>query len=445
MDDGDGLATARGGGNGAGDEAAAGLASQKRLQRVMEEVLRRPEVIRGLRAELREWKNMQNIESDASDAYAEPVVEYRSGAHRFASWVTTSPRFDLSIMLVIFINAMSIAVESSQARGKDASVLQTMDAVFLTIYVAEFLIKVYVEPVGYWSSGYNRFDFVVLALSFLQYASLDGVDVTYVRVLRAFRALRALRSVSFVRQLRVLVAALVKTLASISNLLVLLVLIMFVFAVMGFYLFGPDDSAGGRALTEGEAEWATLGSAMYTLWVLTTADGWTDVQRRLDERGMGASRIFTVVYLFMGHFITTNLFIGLIIQNLDEAQTNEKLYQTARQTALASAKKGIIARIQAADIKTLNKALHQRRPDSGAHIRAVNRAMHSQRRRLRPDDMVPMNDISTNLVWLRAYLTTLDVQQGIAARCHSLHFELATTLAEQHAASLGRHGARLCD
>ena len=42
------------------------------------------------------------------------------------------------------------------------------------------------------------------------------------------------------------------------------------------------------------------------------ADGWTDIQRRLAENYPG-SQWFTIAFIFLGHFIFTNLFIGIII------------------------------------------------------------------------------------------------------------------------------------
>jgi cation channel sperm-associated protein 3 len=140
------------------------------------------------------------------------------------------------------------------------------DIMFLTIYTIEFGLKLYCEPVRYWGNNYNRFDFLILALSYFNFVQLlfkidISADLSYIRVLRgafptqpesaaaccilyhrlhglmcfasvlliccaALRALRALRSISFVRALRVLVNALIKTLASIVNLLAVLLLVM---------------------------------------------------------------------------------------------------------------------------------------------------------------------------------------------------------------------------
>ena len=40
-------------------------------------------------------------------------------------------------------------------------------------------------------------------------------------------------------------------------------------------------------------------------------DGWTEIQKDLDKRPY--SQWFTVIFIFLGHFIFTNLFIGIII------------------------------------------------------------------------------------------------------------------------------------
>ena len=47
-------------------------------------------------------------------------------------------------------------------------------------------------------------------------------------------------------------------------------------------------------------------------------DGWTEVQKDLNERPY--SQWFTVIFIFLGHFIFTNLFVGIIIMvsNLHE-------------------------------------------------------------------------------------------------------------------------------
>lgn len=56
----------------------------------------------------------------------------------------------------------------------------------------------------YFSSAWNAFDFVIVALGYLSYVNL-GKQATGVRALRGFRALRPLRGMKFFRPLRIVV------------------------------------------------------------------------------------------------------------------------------------------------------------------------------------------------------------------------------------------------
>jgi cation channel sperm-associated protein 3 len=57
---------------------------------------------------------------------------------------------------------------------------------------------------------------------------------------------------------------------------------------------------------------------MYSLMNYVITDGWMEIQVPLDEVSWW-SRIFSIVFIFIGHFIFTNLFIGVIIQVSKEA------------------------------------------------------------------------------------------------------------------------------
>ena len=61
--------------------------------------------------------------------------------------------------------------------------------------------------------------------------------------------------------------------------------------------------------------------------VLFQVEGWTHFQTDLDNHGIDGSRIYTVVFIALGHFIFTNVFIGVIIMNISEATEAYKVSQ----------------------------------------------------------------------------------------------------------------------
>ena len=62
-----------------------------------------------------------------------------------------------------------------------------------------------------------------------------------------------------------------------------------------------------------------------TSGLLLQVESWTDIQAKLDGINWIGSKIFTVSFIFIGHFIFTNVFIGLVIMNINEATDEYKV------------------------------------------------------------------------------------------------------------------------
>jgi hypothetical protein len=273
-------------------------------------------------------------------------------------------------MTAILLNAISIAFETSrEIKEHNAHIFQSCDLGFVTYYTIELALKVFAKPREFWASSYNlvrnesscvcthtrmprntnspalQFDVFILATSYIEVVqllfglSMENVgSITFLRVLRTLRALRALRSISFIRSLQVLVDALAGTLSEVMNLLALLLLWMYIFAIMGFYFFGYHDENSGNTAPV-SAHFSSLASGFMTLFVFVTADGWTDVQADMDAQGLGSSKIFSVCFLFVGHFIFMNIFIGVVIQNIEQAAYEDKMLMEREKASSFTAKK----------------------------------------------------------------------------------------------------------
>ena len=99
------------------------------------------------------------------------------------------PMFNAVIMGVIMMNALAIGLETMDSlKNAYGKLFQIVDELFLSIYTVEFFLKVYAEPRGYWKSSYNRFDFLILFISYIQ-AILDTINVGD-NVLKPLRLLR---------------------------------------------------------------------------------------------------------------------------------------------------------------------------------------------------------------------------------------------------------------
>ena len=45
-------------------------------------------------------------------------------------------------------------------------------------------------------------------------------------------------------------------------------------------------------------------------------DGWTDLQDELDNKKFVTSRTFTIVFILLGFFVFFNMFIGVVIMDI---------------------------------------------------------------------------------------------------------------------------------
>jgi voltage-gated sodium channel len=140
--------------------------------------------------------------------------------------------------------------------------------------------------------------------------SLLPATEEFALVARLIRVLRVLRLVSAVPQLRLIVATLVRSIPSMATRSA--DVIFYIYAVTGYHLFHENDADN----------WGTLGAALLTLFQIVTLEGWVDVM----ETAMEAhpwSWVFFVSFVLIGTFVMLNLFIAVVINNLEASKVEE--------------------------------------------------------------------------------------------------------------------------
>ena len=59
-----------------------------------------------------------------------------------------------------------------------------------------------------------------------------------------------------------------------------------------------------------------------SLFILITAEGWTDVMKSLKNGGENFGIYFFIIsFLFIGHFIFGNLFVAVVIEQIDRGMS----------------------------------------------------------------------------------------------------------------------------
>lgn len=224
-----------------------------------------------------------------------------------AQRITNAGWFRHGITAVIVLNAIVIGMDTvQQLHDPYGAAFHAVNQVVLGIFIVEALIKMlalYPRVYGYFRDGWNVFDFVIIVFSLVP---MTGEVATIARVARV---LRVLRLVSILPELRMLVSALIRSLPGMLHVMLLVFIVFYVYAVAGFHLFHEIDPT----------HWRSLGISLLSLFRIVTLEDWTDIMYVAMEHFWWAW-IFFVSFVVLGTFIVINLFIGVVINNLDDAK-----------------------------------------------------------------------------------------------------------------------------
>ena len=180
---------------------------------------------------------------------------------------------------------------------------QDIDLALTVLFSIELSLNLFAHGVvDFFSSRFNWFDTVVVAISIFSRIddSLPGINVV-----RLFRFLRIVRLVRAYRELRVLLNALVSSMLPVLYSFVLFLMVMSMYAVLATDFFGRTDPASfGRFF-----------DSLFTLFQIATGDSWaSDITRSLaDAAGTGGQVSPAFVKLFFTSFV---LIVGMVLCNI---------------------------------------------------------------------------------------------------------------------------------
>ena len=221
--------------------------------------------------------------------------------------VAESHRFQNFILGVILATAILVGLETSEGLvERYGGLFELADVVVQTIFVIEIAIRL----LAHWprlgrflADSWNVFDVAVVAASLLPQAG------AFAMVARLARLLRVTRLISVFPELRLIVSTMLRSIPSMGHILMMLGLLLYVYGVLGFYLFREHDPG----------HWGTLGAALLTLFQMLTLEGWVEVQAAvLDE--VPFAWVFFSSFVFVAVFVVVNLFIAVVLNNLESAK-----------------------------------------------------------------------------------------------------------------------------
>jgi voltage-gated sodium channel len=231
--------------------------------------------------------------------------------------IVDSRWFDPLMLAVIFVNAVTLGLETYDSIARSiGDRLHTANDVILGAFVVELLIRFGAtgfHPRRFLRSGWNVFDFVVIAASF---APGLRENATLLRLVRLGRIVRAVR---LLPDLRVLTVAVGRSIPGVASLAVITLLLVYVYGMVGWVIFDQHDPDN----------FANVGQSMVTMFVLLTLENLPTYIEKGQELS-DWTLLFYVSYVLVASFLIFNLFIGIVINSMEEARAIE-LHRAERE------------------------------------------------------------------------------------------------------------------
>ena len=197
------------------------------------------------------------------------------GFKRVAWDIVMGNAFDMFIMGCILFNAiiMTFPWTPNQSQGL-TDFFETLNFIFLLIFTAEAIFKLYAMDMRYFDFNWNIFDFSLVVLGFVGMIGSLGPIASLFRIFRLARIIRLVRSYKGVLNI---FNTLILSFPSALNIIMLNVLFMFMFAVLGQNIFAGIKHGHYHGLLGPDANFEGFWQSMDTLFRCFTGESFNGI------------------------------------------------------------------------------------------------------------------------------------------------------------------------
>lgn len=223
--------------------------------------------------------------------------------NRFLNLLLHHNGFTVFVFCVIILNIIVLALDTLRKSPKEKIAYSIIDVFCVTVYVFEIMLHWFCDFFGYWTDGWNIFDFLIITISVIGLI----IDVTFENsTIEALRVIKSLRIFPIVHQIvRFLPIhnTVFLALPMIFLILVALFIVIFIYAVLGLTIFSADMPTF----------FGSLPTTLYTLFVMTTLENWNEVSQASIEAGVfEIASVYMITYTTVMCVIAMTLIIGTL-------------------------------------------------------------------------------------------------------------------------------------
>lgn len=213
------------------------------------------------------------------------------------------------ILVVIIINALTILMGAFEGLTTgQRTVIITLDNLITGIFIIELIVKIkYLKFKDYFSSPWNRLDFILIVLSIPAFLSwIFGLSLSSLSFFLIFRVLRVFKSFRFLKFIPGISELLLGVQRAIKTSIVIILgfcIYIFIIGIFSTYLFqnlAPEHF--GNPI-----------NSFYSIFKIFTVEGWYEIPEEIASNSTQSVAFFSKLY-FIFILVTGGIF-GLSLVN----------------------------------------------------------------------------------------------------------------------------------
>jgi voltage-gated sodium channel len=225
-----------------------------------------------------------------------------------------------NMLMAIILNSMVIFALYFPSLA-DVQWLEWVDHFFILLFLVEAIVKIYTYGwQQYWSSSWNRFDFVIVmgSLPTVLTGFLPVPDTSLLIVLRLFRLLRLVRFLRFIPDIGKIITGLGRALKASVFVILALFFLNVLLSLVTCQLYGNiAPEYFGNPLT-----------AAYSIFQLFTVEGWNEIASvtadKLEHPGLvGLTRFYFVIVVLLGGIFGMSLANAVFVDEMTMDNNDE--------------------------------------------------------------------------------------------------------------------------
>lgn len=214
---------------------------------------------------------------------------------------------DKVILLLIILNAITIFIGGFDLRDDIKLLLTIADNVITVLFIVELVIKLNEYKKSYFSSNWNKFDFVLILLSIPALITflfnLNIHDYSFLLVFRVLRVLKTFRFLKFIPGIDHLIRGIKRAIKASVIVVLGFVVYIFIIGILSFYIFRESSPEFFSNPLE----------SLYSIFKIFTIEGWFEIPEMVSDGFSPTAAFFT--YLYFIFVVLSGGILGLSLVN----------------------------------------------------------------------------------------------------------------------------------